>query len=221
MLAALSEEALTRLLAVAQLRSLKRRELAWPAHEQRRWVGWVVCGSVVGVSHTLDGREVALFRCGAGDVFGESELLAGAQDGVTLLWVAGEATTVILAPAEAWRFALAADAPAALAAAERIARQQVRLLWLRQVLAEPSTPLRVAAILRWLAEEGEVAAVAGFDNGRWLPPGVTQQEVAAYANTTRETVTRVMQRLQAEGIAVRSSAGWAVDVARLRRWQPG
>ena len=48
-----------------------------------------------------------------------------------------------------------------------------------------------------------------------LPAGITQQEIAAYANTTRETVTRTMQRLQAAGAVVREGSAWQIDLARL------
>ncbi|MCX7946521.1 MAG: Crp/Fnr family transcriptional regulator [Hydrogenophilus sp.] len=212
LLAELEEAELSRVGAAAELMLLRRRQVAWRETEEGEQVGWVVRGGLVGISYTVDGRETTLFRCGTGEVFGEAEALLGMEaKGMGVIWMAAEESVVVVAPSRVWRGVLEQNPKAALAAGVRLARQQRRFLRLRQVLADPNAARRVGAILLWLAREGR----EGEEGWRWLPGGVTQQEVAGFANTTRETVTRVMQRLQAAGVVARGEEGWRVDEEAL------
>jgi len=187
--------------ASGQLRQLRRREVALRQEEFGQWLVWVLRGRVQGVALTPDGREFAVASLGAGSHFGDGEAWGEAGNGL-LQYVAITEAVVVLFPVAEVR-----------AAANRWPTLWERLLkaalcreanWLRwrQWWSLPNAVERVVAVIRWLAEEGEEGL---------LPPGVTQQEIAGFANTTRETVTRVMQRLQQEGRLLRTAAGW--------RWQ--
>lgn len=190
----------------AQLRLLRRRQVALSPAEVGDALGWVVSGRVQALGQTVDGKEFVVGSFGPGEFFGEVEAFGGAAPGtVYAAAMEGAVAVVPLAALEQageawpalWRRLLAATA----------ARSGQWLAWRRR-LSLPNAVERVEETLAWLAGLDE----SGL--GR-LPEGVTQQEIAGYANTTRETVTRVMQRLQQEGRVVREEGGWRV--AGLRR----
>lgn len=207
--AAWPDASLARLAGQVTLKRLSRRQLALTPGELGHRLAWVVEGSVWLVDHTLDDREFVLGRFAAGELFGELHAFGrAARMPPGISYVAAENGAAAVTDKTAlWN--LMAEEP-------RLGQHMVGLLaermgdffrW-RSIFALPSAPERVAATLAALAED---AGEAGL-----LPAGMTQQEIAAHANTTRETVTRVMQRLQGEGAVRRDGAHWRVDATRLR-----
>lgn len=187
------------------IRAVKRRQLVFLPKELGHFLGFVVQGRVQGVAFTPDEREFAVSSYAEGAHFGEVEAWGAAQLPVAVEYVAVADGSVALVPVETinqvatawpelWRRLFTAS----------IHRQEEWLRW-RQWWNVPNAAERVEAVLAWLASQGEEGV---------LPAGVTQQEIAGYANTTRETVTRVMQRLQAEGRLARTAAGWVWNAER-------
>lgn len=195
------EPVLAQVAQAAQLRPLRRRQVALRPGEVGQCVAWVVSGRVQALDQTVDGKEFVVGSFGPGEFFGEVEAFGQVVPGT--VYVAAMEGAVAVVPAAVleeaggawpglWRRLLAATA----------ARSGQWLAWRRR-LSLPNAVERVEETLAWLA------GLDASGQGR-LPPGVTQQEIAGYANTTRETVTRVMQRLQQEGRVVREEGGWKV-----------
>lgn len=181
------------------IRTVKRRQVVFLPQEVGRFLGFVVQGRVQEVAFTPDEREFAVRSYGEGEHFGEVEAWGAVQLPLAVEYVAVADGSIALLPIQTiiqlgaawpilWQRLFTAS----------VQRQGEWLRW-RQWWNMPNAAERVEAVLAWLATQGE---------GGVLPAGVTQQEIAGYANTTRETVTRVMQRLQAEGKLSRTAAGW-------------
>ncbi len=205
-------EVLQEAAARGALRPLRRRALALTLPEMGRMVGAVVSGRVQAIAHTPDERECALASFAVGAHFGDAEAWGPAEvAGMPTVWyVAATDAAVALWPKMALE-AIATRWPALwqrlLIAA--LARERQWQRW-RQWWNVPDAVTRVAGVLALLASDSPQGD---------LPAGITQQEIAGLANTTRETVTRVMQRLQAAGAVVRTPAGWQVDADKLATWQ--
>lgn len=207
------DDALGALAENLRLRQLARRQIALGDTELGDSVAWVIEGAVWLVDHAQDDREYVLGRYGAGEMFGELHALGNATRlPVGINYLAACASHVALVK-KSKLLALIGSQPA-------IAEQMVLLLaerscdffrW-RSILALPSAVERIIAVLEALAEPTS-------DHKGRIPAGITQQEIAAYANTTRETVTRTMQKLQTSGAALRDENGWQIDPAKLKAGQ--
>ncbi len=176
-------------------------------------LGFLLSGRLQGVDFTIDGREVGLYFVEPSDYFAELALIDD-----------GPLPELIIATAPSTVGFLDRDSALELFdSAPQIARQvnvqlsrRVRdLLAQRKILALPSAQQRICATLFTLCSR----------DGALLEeiPGVpTHQEIAIMVNTTRETVTRTLQTLQANGFVRRSGANLLVhDPEALRRVSEG
>jgi len=183
------------------LRRLTRRQLALQGQEVGKAIGWVLEGSVWLMDHTQGDREIFLDRFAPGAMFGELHAFQNATAATAgFVYVAASAGSIAIVSKEfVWK--LIADHPsAAQAMVSSMSGRMGEFFRWRAILALPSAGERVAAVLIALKDKTTGA----------LPLGITQQEIAAYANTTRETVTRVMQRLQSTGSVCRNGATWEI-----------
>lgn len=195
------EEALTALSEQLSLRRLTRRQLAFQNGESGECIAWVLEGSVWLMDHTNDDREVFMDRYTPGSLFGELHAFQQIQTETRgFVYVAATASSIAVARKQAiW--SLFSNHPfTAQAMVMSMANRMGEFFRWRTILALPSAGERVAAVLLTLADPSSGS----------LPTGITQQEIAAYANTTRETVTRVMQRLQATNAVFRNGATWEI-----------
>jgi len=189
------------------LRNLRRREVLG-AGAGFAGLGVVLSGTIQAVDTTADGREVAMLTMGVNEVFGMAELLASRA--LPLTWMAGTTgTAVALLPERSARVVL--EHPALAMKAARVLAQQVcdAQGW-QKVRSMHPVGTRVAAWVNW--------QMAG-DGALKVP---THAELAWQLNTTRESVTRVFQRLVADGVVCREGEGWRVaNAAALGDWLSG
>jgi CRP-like cAMP-binding protein len=202
---------LERLGRAMELRHCPRRKLVLASRDRGSHLGLVVQGRVQAIDFTLDGREYAAWSAAPGEFFAETAVFAP-ETADQETFVAVVESVVALMPGPVAR-ELVLDCPVlAMRLLERMARKLSHMQRIRRVLVSPNAGQRVCAALLLLARgQGDDA------ERRQLAEGLTQQEIAAYANTTRETVTRVMQRLQAENMVQRDGQNWIVDLQKLAR----
>jgi CRP/FNR family transcriptional regulator, cyclic AMP receptor protein len=174
---------------------LKRREVLEPGGRKFKGLGLVVQGRIQSIDQTLDGREVALQTVDPGEAFGQVALLASQP--VNMVWVATVPSAVAVLP-EAKALALFESAPMALLAARGLADQVSEFLGWQKILSVTPITSRVSAWICW---------AAGSQNRLDVPK---QAELAWRLNTTRESITRTFQRLQAEGLLERDENAWAI-----------
>lgn len=178
------------------VRHLRRREVLGDAAAPFAGLGVVLQGTVQAVDLTLDGKEVALMSVGPHEIFGHAGLLA--QQPLALMWVAaGPSTSVAVMPrAQALQLT---QFPELVLQVARLASQQVcDLLGWQKIQAIHPVGARVCA---WLLHQGARSPELR------LP---THAEMAWRLNTTRESVTRVLQKLLADGVLQRDGEVWHV-----------
>lgn len=188
-----------------RLVSLRRREVLGGA-SGFHGLGVVLSGVMQSVEEASDGREVVLATAEVNEPFGLVELLA--SDTPASVWMAGSSGTAVgllegpdaldwlRRPELAW--------PVAVTLARRLCDMQS----IQRVLSIHSVPARLAAWLHWRC--------AGRDGELKLP---THAELAWQLNTTRESVTRVLQRLVADGLLLREGDVWVIrDADGLLVW---
>jgi CRP-like cAMP-binding protein len=189
-----------------QLVTLRRREAiadgARGGGSAFTGLGVVLGGAVQAVDLTGDGREAALVTTLPFECFGLAELLA--PRGQALTWMASATSTAVgLMDREA---ALQAFSKPELLmrAAALLAQRVCDAHSLQKVLAVHPVSARVCAWLEW-QREGERGGVT-------VP---THAELAWQLNTTRESVTRVFQKLIADGVLERDGDRWRIAMPDL------
>jgi CRP-like cAMP-binding protein len=186
-----------------QLVYLKRREVMGDGMQPFKGLGVVLQGGLQALDLTLDGREAALMTVPLYETFGHANLLAARP--VALNWVASSAsTTVAVMPSESAQ-ELMQFPEVALGAARRLAQEVCELLDSQKIQSVHPVSARVCAWLQQQARQGLELR---------LP---THAELAWRLNTTRETVTRVLQRLLTDGVLLRDGEVWLVARPELLR----
>lgn len=188
-----------------QIVSLRRREVLGGV-AGFTGLGVVLSGSLQSVDETTDGREVVLATAEANEPFGLAELLADAIAPPT--WVAASASTAVGTLDRAAAVEVLHRPELALAVARSLARRVCEMQGMQKILSIHSVPARLAAWLHWQC--------AGTNGDIRLP---THAELAWQLNTTRESVTRVLQRLSADGLLAREGEVWRVaNASALAVW---
>lgn len=174
---------------------LKRREVLQTHGRAFRGLGVVLQGRIQAIDQTLDGREVALQTLEPGEAFGQVELLA--PQPVPMVWVASIPSAVgVLAADKA--LALMAQAPMGLLTAQALAAQVSQFLGWQKILSVTPISSRVCAWVCW---------TAGDKDRLEIPK---HAELAWRLNTTRESITRTFQRLQADQLLQRDDTVWQI-----------
>lgn len=174
---------------------LKRREVLQPSGRRFMGLGLVLQGRIQSIEQTLDGREVALQTADVGESFGQVALLASLP--TDMVWVATAPAAVAVLPRDK-ALALFESAPMGLLAARGLADQVSEFLGWQKVIAVTPISSRVCAWICW---------AAGPLNQLEVPK---QAELAWRLNTTRESITRTFQRLQADGLLQRDETTWLI-----------
>lgn len=192
-----------------RLLPMRRREVLGSPEAPFTGLGVVLSGQLQALDETMDGREVALQKIQSNGVFGLGELLADRSEPLT--WVANAHGTAVglLERSLAQQFL---DRPEVASRAARLLAQRLSdIQSLHKVLSVHPVSARVCAWLAWQAQHSV---------GLVMPP--THAELAWQLNTTRESVTRVLQRLQADGVIEREQDAWRiVQAAVLLDWSRG
>lgn len=182
--------------AQMQLVLLKRREVLLTEGKNFGGLGVVLQGRIQAIDHTVDGREVALSSVEVGGTVGHVNLLAPRPTEMT--WIAASASSVaVLAPGPARE--LLRSSWLSLHLASDMAQQVCEFLEWQKIQSLHPVSARICA---WLLRD---SALSGAVMIR------THADVAWRLNTTRESVTRVLQRLQAEGVIGRDADLWRVE----------
>lgn len=193
-----------------ELRRLTRRQVVLTGQDVGATLAWVIEGAIWLVDHSLDDRECVLGRYGPGEMLGELHAFGGSRSlPEGLGYMAAAAASIAVVSKEVLSELIAANPLIAQGIIRLMAERSCAHFRWRAILALPSAVERVIAVLEVLT--------GGETPLRTLPAGITQQEIAAYANTTRETVTRTMQRLQASGAVMREGSSWQINVEALAR----
>ena len=185
--------------------SFARREVVIKKGEPGQTLCFLVEGRLQGVDFTVDGREVGLYFVEPNDYFGELSVIDGKPRPEFVIAVArsrvaslprDEARTLML-----WTPAVAERVTTRLAERPRTVSAQ------RTLLGVPNPAQRVCAQLIQLS-------VKIADGRMVITHAPTHQEIAIMVNTSRETVTRVFQVLQARGILRREGNQLRVEDTR-------
>lgn len=192
--------AVAELAAVTRLRRYRPGAFLFAEGEPAEGVHFVVSGRVRVSRTTPDGGELVLHLSGPGELLALTAFLGGQPYPATAEPV-GDAVVGMI-PAGAFAAALHRHPSLAWAMLGKLAD---RLLWAQQriaMLSRRDARARVAAAVLGLAHDGPVT--------------IRHHDLAALAGVTRETTTRVLHRLAAEG-AVRLQRGGLVvsDATRL------
>lgn len=176
---------------------LKRRETLGIAKGPFVGLGLVLSGRLQALDLTLDGREVALQTAESGDLFGEENPFC-LNENVQLQWVAAVATELAVLDGQ-YGAELKLHPSLVLILAEQLARQRRDQLQWQKIANMGSITAKVCALLIH-----QTANTSSFK----MP---THSELAWRLGTSRESITRVLQRLQATGALKREGAHWLIS----------
>jgi len=205
LLRGLPAETLTRLGESMTERAFGRREVVIKKGEPGHVLCFLIEGRLQGVDFTVDGREVGLYFVDPNDYFGELSVIDGLPRPEFVIAV-GRSRVATL-PREEARTLLVSTPAIAQRITARLAQRLRTVSAQRILLGLPNPAQRVCAQLIQLlmkAADGKVV----------IAHAPTHQEIAIMINTSRETVTRVFQMLQARGILKRDGNQWRVENAR-------
>lgn len=160
-------------------------------------VYFILQGWVKVRAYTWEGKEITLNILGPGDIFGEMALLLSAPRSSDVLSL----TTVVLGcfPATDFMSLVQNEAVVGLRLAQLMARR-LQQLNRRLQMRQSDSMARVADILLFLAEGQGKSSADGVEI-----PRLSHQELASLSGLTRETVSRVLQKLDKKGLVERSS----------------
>lgn len=193
----------------ARLVTLRPNQIVIGHQDRTRDVFVVLEGSLRVELASLNGREIILADAGPGDLVGEFAALDDQPRSATVTAIGGAVLAGIAG--ETFRAAAMADP----ASAEWLARRLVRQI---RLLTERVFELNALAVRNRLhCELLRLCLAAGVkDNRARISPAPTHVQLASRIGTHREAVTRELQYLQKQDIAVQQGRELDVnDVARL------
>jgi len=196
LLAGLPESALQELAAATVPRRFGRGQVIILTDQQGDDFFLIRAGQVKVFLARADGREIILSFLGPGAVFGELSLLDGRPRSATV--TATEDTELITLQRPLFLALLHRHPQIATALLAELASRLRRTDHQIGYLALCSVAHRVTkAVLQLALEQGQQT-----DEGLLLAHRPTHEDLARMAGTTRETVTRVLGRLEREGYLV-------------------
>jgi CRP/FNR family transcriptional regulator len=182
------------LIGIAQSAAHAKNEYVFRVGEAGRRVYFLDAGRVKIHQASPDGREIILWFCLPGEVFGIAEVARGGDRVVAA--VACEPSRILSISQEQFKTYLATHPSAALVTIEVLS---ARLRVLSDVLVNLVTddvPTRTAKLILRLASR------YGIRDGKemYLSIPLTHQEIADMVGTTRQTVTAVLGDLRRQGV---------------------
>lgn len=152
--------------------------------------GWVKIRT-----HNREGREITLNILGPGEIFGEMAALASSSRSTDVVSV----TPVTLGTLSSRDFmALVQQEPVVGLHLSQLMSKRLRQLNRRLRVRESDSVARVADVLLFLAEGQGRPSTQGVEI-----PNLPHRELGSLSGLTRETVTRVLRRLEQEGVIER------------------
>lgn len=186
-------------------RAFARREVVIKKGEPGQVLCFLIEGRLQGVDFTVDGREVGLYFVTPNDYFGELSVIDGEPRPEFVIAVAR--SRVASLPRDEARALMVSTPGIAQQVTTRLARRLRTVSAQRTLLGVPNPAQRVCAQLIQLSVKVAGGKVV-------IAHAPTHQEIAIMVNTSRETVTRVFQVLQARGILKREGSQLRVDDTR-------
>lgn len=153
--------------------------------------GWVKIRT-----YNLDGKEVTLNILGKGELFGEMAALDEAPRSTDVITLAP--TVIANMPAQDFVELIQTEPLAGVRLSQLMARR-LRQVNRRLRLRESDSMLRVADTLLFLAEGQGVQSQTGMQI-----PKLPHRELSSFSGLTRETVTRVLTKLEKKGLILRN-----------------
>ena len=201
----LPAETLARLSERMTERTFARREVVIKKGEAGHVLCFLIEGRLQGVDFTVDGREVGLYFVDPNDYFGELSVIDGMPRPEFVIAVA-RSRVATLSGDEA-RTLMFSTPGIAERLTTRLAQRLRSESAQRTLLGLPNPAQRVCAQLVQLSVKVAPGKVV-------IAHAPTHQEIAIMINTSRETVTRVFQVLQARGILKRDGSQFQVEDSR-------
>ncbi len=197
LLRSLPDDLLENLGKQSHLVEVPRRKVVMEKNQTAHSLGLLVDGRLQGVDMTLDGREAGLYFIGPNDFFGELSVID--QQPATEFVISVTPSRFFMIPSITIRQLIEQSPQIATTINMRLARRLRESMHQRTLLTMPSPIQRVCAQLIQMTmktRSGEQVVI-------YAP---THQEIAIMINTTRETVTRVFQKLQNSGVVAREGS---------------
>lgn len=204
LLKTLPKDLLAQLAQQSSLRKFARRAIVLNAGVREDHICFLFEGRLQGVDFTIDGREVGLYFVEPGDFCGELGLFdEGSQPEYI---IALTPVVVVNMPVESIKEVMLRNASMVNMLGGKLAGRLRQMTQQRTLLGLPNVSQRVCCQL-WSLVGSDAAS---NDNPIRLtaiknPP--THQEIAIMLNVSRETVTRVFQKLQNQKIVQRAGPG--------------
>jgi len=181
----------------AQLVEVPRRKVVMEKNKHAHSLGLLLDGRLQGVDMTLDGREAGLYFVEPGDFFGE---LAVVDQLPTHEFVISLTPSRFVTVPANIILQLINEVPQVAAIVNARLAKRLREALVQRTLLTMSSPLqRVCAQLIQLT-------IKSTNGDQVIALAPTHQEIAIMINVTRETVTRVFQKLQTNGIIIRDGS---------------
>lgn len=212
LLKSLPEAELLQLAQFSRLEKLSRRGVIMKAGITETHLCFLFEGRLQGVNFTIDGREVGLYFVEPGDFCGELGLFDhGTQPEFVM---ALSPSVVVMVPMESLRDIMQRHPEIVAALGHRVATRVRQMTQQRAYLGLPNVSQRVCCQLFDLVPAPQkMTGSSGVINN---PP--THQEIAIMLSVSRETVTRVFQALQQQGVVKRDGSSRLLinDLTRLK-----
>lgn len=208
----LPENLLDQLAQQSTLRKFTRRGIVLNAGAREDYICFLFEGRLQGVDFTIDGREVGLYFVEPGDFCGELGLFDGGPQAEYIM--ALTPAVVVNIPMESIRELMLQSPGMVNMLGTKLAARVRQMTYQRTLLGLPNVSQRVCCQL-WLLvpdrdEQTELTPIISN------PP--THLEIAIMLNVSRETVTRVFQKLQNQQIVKRDGPACLLvtDLATLK-----
>ena len=213
----LPQAVLSQLAQQATLKKFARREIVLNAGEHEGYICFCFEGRLQAVDFTIDGREVGLFFVEPGGFCGELSLFDQGPQPEYI--IALTPAVVINIPVENMRSLMQQNSGLVNMLGTKLATRMRQMISQRTLLGLPNVSQRVCCQLWSLVRDAhqEDEATPRIDN----PP--THLEIAIMLNVSRETVTRVFQKLQNQKVVRRDGTALLLvtDVNTLKAFAEG
>ena len=172
---------------------------------------FILCQGRVKLSKTSSQGKTAILQiCGPGDLLAASEVLANCAYAATAR--VQEESTVAYVTRETFLRMMARHAIVGLRTSEHLSAECLRAFRDLGFLRIPSSALQKLSrlLLRWVSAKGD-------NNVQEIPMTYTHAELAQLIGTSRETVTRLLNRLESDAVVrVRRGVARILDIKKLR-----
>ncbi len=152
--------------------------------------GWVKIRT-----YNIDGKEVTLNIVGKGELFGEMAALDEAPRSTDVITLTP--TLICNVPSQDFVQLLATEPQAGIRLAKQMARR-LRQVNRRLRLRESDSTARVADVILFLAEGQGIKVEGGIE-----VPNLSHRELSSLSGLARETVTRVLSKLEKKELIIR------------------